>query len=193
MVGNVGWYGPGKGRGFMGGWCWYHLGRGGGQYWYGPGKGRTSWVGVLVSPGGGGASRAGAWGMLMGVGGVHVGTRAGHHIPAPTTCSAQIYADPSKRLELYFRPRDPYCHPACANRFPTSTMLLKVTRRRRLPQAPEAGEAPEPPEATFEMQILGVVTTVYKFQGSRLLRRLDLRFPAGRSQHPACHKPRRSR
>ncbi|XP_025067089.1 general transcription factor 3C polypeptide 5 [Alligator sinensis] len=89
----------------------------------------------------------------------------GSRIPAPTTCSAQIYADPSKRLELYFRPRDPYCHPACANRFPTSTMLLKVTRRRRLPRAPEAGEAPEPPEATFEMQILGVVTTVYKFQG----------------------------
>ncbi|XP_019396405.1 PREDICTED: general transcription factor 3C polypeptide 5 [Crocodylus porosus] len=78
---------------------------------------------------------------------------------------SRIYADPSKRLELYFRPQDPYCHPACANRFPTSTMLLKVTRRRRMPRAPEAGEAPPPPEATFEMQILGVVTTVYKFQG----------------------------
>ncbi|NXF09697.1 TF3C5 factor, partial [Smithornis capensis] len=75
-----------------------------------------------------------------------------------------IYADPAKRLELYFRPKDPYCHPVCANRFPTSTVLLRVRRRtRRKKQLDTEGQTQ--PEVQFEMEILGIVTTVYKFQG----------------------------
>ncbi|NXI57343.1 TF3C5 factor, partial [Chloroceryle aenea] len=75
-----------------------------------------------------------------------------------------IYADPAKRLELYFRPKDPYCHPVCANRFPTSTMLLKVRRRTKKQQQSDTEEQIQP-EVQFEMEILGIVTTVYKFQG----------------------------
>ncbi|KAM6431192.1 general transcription factor 3C polypeptide 5 isoform 2-T2 [Liasis olivaceus] len=75
---------------------------------------------------------------------------------------SRIYADPTKRLELYFRPKDPYCHPVCANRFPTSSMLLKVKKKTRRTQT-EAGGLEE--EIDFEVEILGVISTVYKFQG----------------------------
>lgn len=76
--------------------------------------------------------------------------------------SAQIYGDPTKRLELYFRPKDPYCHPVCANRFSTSSLLLRVRRKTKqgLP-GPEAR-----PQVTFDVEILGTVPTIYRFQGN---------------------------
>ncbi|XP_042336368.1 general transcription factor 3C polypeptide 5 [Sceloporus undulatus] len=75
---------------------------------------------------------------------------------------SRIYADPSRRLELYFRPKDPYCHPVCANRFPTSSMMFKVKKKTRRRQT-GAGDWEE--EIKFDVEILGIVTTVYKFQG----------------------------
>lgn len=77
--------------------------------------------------------------------------------------SAQIYGDPTKRLELYFRPKDPYCHPVCANRFSTSSLLLRV-RRKTKPQPQPGPEAR--PQVTFDMDILGIVPTIYRFQGN---------------------------
>lgn len=78
--------------------------------------------------------------------------------------SPQIYADPTKRLELYFRPKDPYCHPVCANRFSTSSLLLRVRRKARR-QA--GGPGPEAhPEALFDVETVGIVSAVYKFQGN---------------------------
>ncbi|NXX91880.1 TF3C5 factor, partial [Centropus bengalensis] len=75
-----------------------------------------------------------------------------------------IYADPAKRLEKKKSPKDPYCHPVCANRFPTSTVLLKVRRRTKKKKQLDTEEQIQP-EVQFEMEILGTVTTVYKFQG----------------------------
>lgn len=72
---------------------------------------------------------------------------------------SRIYTDPTKRLELYFRPKDPYCHPVCANRLSASSLLLRVRRRTRRP-GPGAQ-----PEVTFEMEIVGIIPIVYKFQG----------------------------
>ncbi|XP_012892889.1 PREDICTED: general transcription factor 3C polypeptide 5-like [Dipodomys ordii] len=74
-----------------------------------------------------------------------------------------IYTDPTKRLELYFRPKDPYCHPVCANRFSTSSLLLRIRKRTRRRRGEQAAEAC--PEASFNMEILGIVSTIYKFQG----------------------------
>lgn len=83
------------------------------------------------------------------------------------TLPDQIYADPSKRLELYFRPQDPYCHPLCANRFSTTSLLLRVRKKvRRQRAAPGPGTQPE---VAFDMEILGIVSTIYKFQGTSLL------------------------
>ncbi|RXM95785.1 General transcription factor 3C polypeptide 5 [Acipenser ruthenus] len=81
---------------------------------------------------------------------------------------SRTYADPSKRLELYFRPRDPYCHPVCGNRFPSTSMLLRVRRRVPKPRgqgdgAPPAGDTAQ--QSQIDMEILGVICTTYKFQG----------------------------
>ncbi|XP_055256230.1 general transcription factor 3C polypeptide 5 isoform X2 [Moschus berezovskii] len=76
---------------------------------------------------------------------------------------SRIYADATKRLELYFRPKDPYCHPVCANRFSTNSLLLRIkrkTRRQSRALGPEAR-----PQVTYDIESLGVVSTVFKFQG----------------------------
>nr|XP_051684407.1 general transcription factor 3C polypeptide 5 [Oryctolagus cuniculus] len=72
---------------------------------------------------------------------------------------SRSYTDPTKRLELYFRPKDPYCHPVCANRLSASSLLLRVRRRTRRPGAGAQ------PEITFDMEVVGIVPVVYKFQG----------------------------
>ncbi|XP_018588457.1 general transcription factor 3C polypeptide 5 [Scleropages formosus] len=70
---------------------------------------------------------------------------------------SKTYSDPSKRLELYYRPRDPYCHPVCGNRYPSTNLLLRV--RRRVRKGEGGGEA------QVAMEVLGVIGTTYKFQG----------------------------
>ncbi|XP_005346246.1 general transcription factor 3C polypeptide 5 isoform X1 [Microtus ochrogaster] len=90
---------------------------------------------------------------------------------------SRIYTDPSKRLELYFRPKDPYCHPVCANRFSTSSMLLRIrkrTRRRRV-----APGAETQPQVTFDLEILGIISTIYKFQGMSDFQYLAVHTEAG--------------
>ncbi|XP_021546901.1 general transcription factor 3C polypeptide 5 isoform X2 [Neomonachus schauinslandi] len=90
---------------------------------------------------------------------------------------SRIYADPTKRLELYFRPKDPYCHPVCANRFSTSSLLLRIRRKtRRQREVP----GPEPhPKVTFDIEILGTISTIYKFQGMSDFQYLAVHTEAG--------------
>ncbi|OCT65361.1 general transcription factor 3C polypeptide 5 [Xenopus laevis] len=78
---------------------------------------------------------------------------------------SKTYADPSKRLELYFRPKDPYCHPMCANRFPTTTMILRVKKKVRRKKDHNPGTLEPMEEGKISLEIIGVVGTVYKFQG----------------------------
>lgn len=68
----------------------------------------------------------------------------------------KTFAHPNRRLELRFRPQDPFCHSACGNRFPSSNLLLRVRRRVR---------KKHPKDAEIQMDILGVIGTTYKFQG----------------------------
>ncbi|XP_028274096.1 general transcription factor 3C polypeptide 5 [Parambassis ranga] len=68
----------------------------------------------------------------------------------------KTFANPNKRLELRFRPQDPFCHSVCGNRFPSSNLLLRVRRRVR---------KKDPQDAEIHMEILGVIGTTYKFQG----------------------------
>ncbi|KAM6984836.1 general transcription factor 3C polypeptide 5 [Aplochiton taeniatus] len=69
---------------------------------------------------------------------------------------SKTYADSSRRLELRFRPQDPFCHSLCGNRFPSTNLLLRVRRRVR---------KGNPEDVQIEMGILGVIGTTYKFQG----------------------------
>lgn len=85
---------------------------------------------------------------------------------------SRIYADPTKRLELHFRPKDPYCHPVCANRLSATNLLLRVRKRtRRRPGAP--------PEVTLHMEVVGIVPIVYKFQGMSDFQYLAVHTEAG--------------
>uniref|UniRef100_A0A673CLD1 General transcription factor IIIC, polypeptide 5 n=1 Tax=Sphaeramia orbicularis TaxID=375764 RepID=A0A673CLD1_9TELE len=69
---------------------------------------------------------------------------------------SKTYAHPNRRLELRFRPQDPFCHCLCANRLSSSNLLLKVRRRTR---------KKDPKDAQIHMEIVGVIGTTYKFQG----------------------------
>ncbi|KAJ8286299.1 hypothetical protein GJAV_G00036870 [Gymnothorax javanicus] len=69
---------------------------------------------------------------------------------------SKTYADPTRRIELNYRPRDPYCHPLCANRFPSTSVLLRVRKRSR------KGDGTD---VRYDMEMLGVIGTCYKFQG----------------------------
>ncbi|KAM6975219.1 general transcription factor 3C polypeptide 5 [Tautogolabrus adspersus] len=62
----------------------------------------------------------------------------------------------NRRLELRYRPKDPFCHSLCGNRFPSTNLLLRVRRRVR---------KKDPKDAEIQMDVLGVIGTTYKFQG----------------------------
>uniref|UniRef100_A0A8C2GPT6 General transcription factor IIIC, polypeptide 5 n=1 Tax=Cyprinus carpio TaxID=7962 RepID=A0A8C2GPT6_CYPCA len=69
---------------------------------------------------------------------------------------SKTYADSSKRLELRFRPKDQFCHPAYGNRFSSTNLLLRVRRRTRKGNSAET---------QISMEIVGLIGTTYKFQG----------------------------
>ncbi|XP_057674500.1 general transcription factor 3C polypeptide 5 [Corythoichthys intestinalis] len=69
---------------------------------------------------------------------------------------SQTYSNPNLRLELRYRPQDPFCHFLCGNRFSSNNLLLRVRRRIRKRDAKVA---------ELNTEILGVIGTTYKFQG----------------------------
>ncbi|XP_016148417.1 general transcription factor 3C polypeptide 5 isoform X3 [Sinocyclocheilus grahami] len=69
---------------------------------------------------------------------------------------SKTYADSSKRLELRFRPKDLFCHPAYGNRYSSTNLLLRVRRRTRKGNSAET---------QISMEIVGLIGTTYKFQG----------------------------
>ncbi|XP_056587235.1 general transcription factor 3C polypeptide 5 [Triplophysa dalaica] len=69
---------------------------------------------------------------------------------------SKTYADSSKRLELLFRPKDPFCHPVYGNRYSSTNLLLRIRRRTRKGNSGET---------QISMEIVGLIGTTYKFQG----------------------------
>eukprot|EP00064_Thunnus_orientalis_P012338 superscaffoldBa00001880_g12373 len=63
---------------------------------------------------------------------------------------SKTFAHPNRRLELRYRPQDPFCHSLCGNRFPSSNLLLRVRRRVR---------KSDPKDAEINMDVLGVIGT----------------------------------
>ncbi|KAK8769432.1 hypothetical protein V5799_014102 [Amblyomma americanum] len=66
---------------------------------------------------------------------------------------SKAYSEPSRRLEMKFRPEDPYCKSAYANRFGTSCLVLKVKINH--------GNTKE----RYSISVEGTVSAVYKFRG----------------------------
>lgn len=97
--------------------------------------------------------------MLMSLGGVDEVSKA--------------YSDPSRRIEVKFRPEDPYCKSAYANRFSTSCLVLKVKKNTKNPEEP------------CVVSIEGTVTAVYKFRGM-----MDFQFlPMTKKEGEAGYEP----
>ncbi|KAK2818911.1 hypothetical protein Q5P01_024472 [Channa striata] len=69
---------------------------------------------------------------------------------------SKTFAHPNRRLEMRFRPQDPFCHSLYGNRFSSSNLLLRVRRRVR---------KTDPKDVELRMDVLGVIGTTYKFQG----------------------------
>ncbi|XP_008322864.1 general transcription factor 3C polypeptide 5 [Cynoglossus semilaevis] len=84
---------------------------------------------------------------------------------------SKTYANPNRRIELRFRPQDPFCHPLCGNRFPSANLLLRVRRR--------VGKK-DPKDVEIHMDLLGVITTTYKFQGMADFQCLAVHTAAGK-------------
>ncbi|XP_058472508.1 general transcription factor 3C polypeptide 5 [Solea solea] len=84
---------------------------------------------------------------------------------------SKTFAHPNRRLELRFRPQDPFCHPLCGNRFPSSNLLLKVRRRVR---------KKDPKDVEVHMDVMGVIATTYKFQGMADFQYLAVHSDAGK-------------
>lgn len=72
---------------------------------------------------------------------------------------SRTFSKPTRRLELSFRPEDPYAHVVCADRYPTANLLLKVKRRRKK----QKEGTNEPEEVKYEQEILGIVGNTYKY------------------------------
>lgn len=74
----------------------------------------------------------------------------------------QTYNEPSKRLELLFRSRIAGGRPVYADRCDCNRFVLKV-RRRKL-KTENVSHPSLPTEYEYDVQLLGTVTTAYKFQ-----------------------------
>jgi general transcription factor 3C polypeptide 5 (transcription factor C subunit 1) len=72
---------------------------------------------------------------------------------------AQVLEEPNRRLELRFRPEDVFSKPACGERQPGASFLVRVKRRRLRPGRESAGKPAELHQTTIE----GAVTDCFKF------------------------------
>ncbi|XP_078687071.1 general transcription factor 3C polypeptide 5-like [Branchiostoma floridae x Branchiostoma belcheri] len=115
---------------------------------------------------------------------------------------SKAVSDSSRRLDLRFRPGDPYCRPVYGDRFPTSSLLVRVRRTRRVRKDRAKGsedvpansstgtmETPAPSTSssqeervTYNTEVLGIVDTTYRFQAMADFQYLPLhRTPDGRT------------
>ncbi|KAH9489477.1 General transcription factor 3C polypeptide 5 [Bulinus truncatus] len=62
------------------------------------------------------------------------------------------------RLELSFRPKDPYCKPVISSVFPSRNLLLKIRRRPKPKSSSDPGEHFE-----YQLEVMGAVDSIHKF------------------------------
>uniref|UniRef100_H2ZF74 Transcription factor IIIC subunit 5 HTH domain-containing protein n=1 Tax=Ciona savignyi TaxID=51511 RepID=H2ZF74_CIOSA len=67
----------------------------------------------------------------------------------------QVYMDPSKRLDLRFRPGDPCSKPVCADSVQSTAVLLKTLKYRRKGSGKE--------EFRYRQSLCGIIATTYRF------------------------------
>lgn len=77
----------------------------------------------------------------------------------------QVFRNSSKRLELKFRPQDPYCKSIHGDRFNTTNLLLKVVKRtKKHCKTANIDSKSESRNVDYKIEILGIAGTSYKFK-----------------------------
>ena len=71
---------------------------------------------------------------------------------------AKTYSSPGRRLELSFRPVDPYCHAVCGDRYSTPNLLLRVKQRKKKSR----DGSNQSTVVKYEQEILGIVANTFK-------------------------------
>lgn len=71
---------------------------------------------------------------------------------------AKTYSSPGRRLELSFRPDDPYCHAVCGDRYSTPNLLLRVKQRKKKSR----DGSNQSTVVKYEQEILGIVANTFK-------------------------------
>ncbi|GFR03528.1 general transcription factor 3C polypeptide 5 [Trichonephila clavata] len=75
-----------------------------------------------------------------------------------------IFKNSTKRLELKFRPDDPFCKCIHGDRFNTTNLVMKVIKKTKR-KSKNCELPPESkPEVKFKIEFLGVANTTYKFK-----------------------------
>ena len=72
---------------------------------------------------------------------------------------SNTYFNTKRRIELHFRPDDPYCHSVCGDLQPSRAVILRVKRRRRRKIKPESTVQND---WQYEQEVLGVVHQTYR-------------------------------
>lgn len=94
-----------------------------------------------------------------------------------------VFRNSSKRLELKFRPDDPYCKTVHGDRFNTTNLLLKVIKRtKKRTNASQSSEDRNSSEnennqdVDFKIEFLGIASNAYKFKALADFQILPMRF-----------------
>lgn len=71
---------------------------------------------------------------------------------------SNTYFNTKRRIEIHFRPDDPYCHSVCGDLHPSRAVILKVKRRRKKKKPEDEFEN----EWQYEQEVLGIVHQSYR-------------------------------
>jgi len=69
------------------------------------------------------------------------------------------HCQPNRKIELRFRPKDPFCKPAYGERLQTSNLLIKVVKKTR------RNKQTLVEDVRYEIQVEGVIVSTYRFAG----------------------------
>ena len=72
---------------------------------------------------------------------------------------SKTYFKSKRRIELHFRPEDPYCHSVCGDLHDARALLVKVRRRRKKRQPGDETDHPW----EYEQKVCGIVHKAYRY------------------------------
>lgn len=72
---------------------------------------------------------------------------------------SDTYFNSKRRIELHFRPDDPYCHSVCGDLHTARAVLLKVKKKRKKRKSPAQPQN----EWQYEQEVLGIVHSAYRY------------------------------